>query len=498
MNLRPVRLPALALAALALIPAAPALAASTQESIFEDDYQVLQLGPDEQRRALDDFLALGADTVRSLVLWNQIAPEPGSFGRPKGFDGKDPASYDPARWDRYDDLVRGATQRGMGLLFSPSSPIPAWGSDCGGSAQKRKTCKPDAKLFGNFVQALGTRYSGEYMDENQGGGPLPRVERWSIWNEPNQPGWLTPQFESKAGRKVATAAHRYRALVKASITGLRASGHGSDQILLGETAPIGRTSGTLARRPIPPVDFIRALLCLDRNGRKVRSKECASFSKLAVKGFAHHPYTRGGSQPPRSRTAPGEITVSSSSRLKTVLAQAGRAGRVPRSLPIYYTEFGYQTNPPDRLFGVSLAQQAEYINESDWIAFQDSRIKSVAQYKLFDEPNVASFQTGLRFVSGEVKPAFDAYRLPLWVVSKGSNVRVYGQIRPIEDDVRDLVEVQNDSSGSFVTVETVEVTSRKGHFLVTLPKQSGSWRLRWTPADGGETVVSRLAKAARR
>ena len=47
--------------------------------------------------------------------------------------------------------------------------------------------------------------------------------------------------------------------------------------------------------------------------------------------------------------------------------------------------------------GVPLDKQAEYINESDWIAYKDSRVRSVAQYKLVDEPDVASFQTGLRF-----------------------------------------------------------------------------------------------------
>ena len=497
MTPRPVRI-LMSLLALALVVAPAASASSTQESIFEDDYQVLQLGPDEQRRALDDFLALGADTVRSLVLWNQIAPDPGSTRRPKGFDGRNPAHYNPGLWDRYDDLVRGVQARGMGLLFSPSSPIPAWGSDCSGSATKRRTCKPDPKLFGAFMQALGTRYSGEYQDENQGGGVLPRVERGSIWNEPNQPGWLTPQYESKGGRKVATAAHRYRALVTSAIRALRATGHGSDQILLGETAPIGRTSGTLARRPIPPVNFIREVLCINSRGAKLRTAECRSYRKLSVRGFAHHPYTRGGSQPPRAATAPGEITVSTAGRLKKLLSQGGRARRIPRNLPIYYTEFGYQTNPPDRLFGVKLEQQAEYINEADWIAYQDSRVKAVAQYKLFDEPNVASFQTGLRFVSGELKPAFDAYRLPIWVSRRGSSVRVYGQVRPSEDDVREIVAVQNDASGSFQTVQEIEVLSRKGHFLVTLPNSGSNWRLVWTPSDGGATLTSRVARVARR
>ena len=491
--------------ALGALPAA-ASASSTQESIFEDDFQILQRDADAQRRALDDFVALGADTVRSLVYWNQIAPDPGNRRRPK-VDLADPASYDPAAWDRYDDLVRGVVARGMGLLFSPTAPIPLWASDCTTKdPERRKTCKPDPKLFQQFMTALGTRYSGTYIDENQGNGPLPRVSRFSIWNEPNQPGWLTPQYESKNGRRIATAAHRYRSLVQAAIRGLRASGHGSDEIMLGETAPIGRISGTLARRAMPPAEFIRNLFCIDSRGRKqtgatAKANGCTGYRKLAVTAYAHHPYTRGGSKPPRSKSDPLEITIASTSRLKTLLAQGGRAGRIPRNLPIFFTEFGYQTNPPDRLFGVSFDEQSEYLNESDWIAFRDPRIKSVAQYKLVDEPNVASFQTGLRLIDGTAKPGFDAYRLPLWVLRKGSTVTIYGQVRPAEDDVRELVDVQNQASsdGPWETVTTIEVTSRKGHFLATgVAYKPGKWRLRWTPSDGSPAITSREARASKR
>jgi hypothetical protein len=494
----------LALLALLLLPAT-ALASATQESIFEDDFELLQRGGDAQRTGLNDFSTLGADVVRSLVLWNQVAPAYASKRRPKGFDGRDPAAYDAGMWDRYDDLVRGAQARDMAVLLSPSGPIPAWASECGGSLSNRRVCKPRATDFGKFVQALGTRYSGSYADENQGAGVLPRVERWSIWNEPNQPGWLTPQYESRNGRRVAAAAHRYRALAKSAIAGLRRSGHADDQVLLGETAPIGRTSGTLARRPIPPVDFIRELFCLNRSGRKMtgtaaRDANCRKPGKFSVTGFAHHPYTRGGSQPPRARTLPGEITISTASRLKSLLSKGAKAGRIPRNLPISYTEFGYQTNPPDRLFGVSLPDQAEYINESDWIAFNDDRVVSVAQYKLVDEPNVASFQTGLRFLDGTVKPAFDAYRLPIWVSKQGDGVRVYGQVRPAGDGVRELVEVQNRASenSGFELVQTVEVTSTKGQFTVDLPARAGQWRLRWAPSSGGSILFSRVATTASR
>ena len=43
------------------------------------------------------------------------------------------------------------------------------------------------------------------------------------------------------------------------------------------------------------------------------------------------------------------------------------------------------------------AQQAEYINQSDWIAYNNARVKTVAQYKIVDDESIgAGFQMGLR------------------------------------------------------------------------------------------------------
>jgi hypothetical protein len=476
---------ALLCGALTLAAAAPAAASRTQESIFEDEHQLLELGPATQAGALDDIKSLGADSVRSLVLWSRLAPA--GKRRPRGFKAADPRSYPAAAWDPYDDMVRGASLRELGLILSPSTPAPRWASRC---KRKSPTCKPGPKAYGAFVTALARRYSGAYADENQGGGVLPRVTRWSLGNEPNQPGWLTPQYERRGGRLVPTAAVVYRSLARAGIAGLRAGGHGRDQILLGETAPIGRTSGSLARRPVPPADFLRALFCL-RGAPRV---SCKRFKKLAVTGFAHHPYQRGGSRPPAAPPqARGEITIASPARLRRVLDAAGRARRIPRRLPVYYTEFGFQTNPPDRLFGVRVKLQARYLNQSDWMASKDPRVRAVAQYKLLDEATLSSFQSGLRFVDGRPKPGYAAYKLPIWVSGRGRSVRVYGQVRPAPNATPQAVQIQvRPKGGAFTTVKTVTVRSRYGQFLTRVRPRPGVWRL----VSGG--LVSREAQVARR
>jgi hypothetical protein len=491
------------IAALAFCALAPATAqgAATQESLVEDEQQMLRSGAAARERALDDVVALGADGVRAVVPWAEIAP----VSRPAGFDAADPAAYPAARWDRLDGLVRGAAVRGISLLLSPSTPAPAWASRCGGAPSRRRLC-PSGAQYGAFLRALGRRYSGGYADENEGGGVLPRVRRWSFSNEPNQPSWLRPQFARAGGIAYPAAAVTYRAMVRGGIRGLRASGHGRDQMLLGETSPIGRVTGRLATRPVPPAAFIRTLLCIDRRGRALRGRaaavrDCARPRRLRVTGFAHHPYSQGGSRPPgtKGRRAT-EITIASSGRLARLLDAGARLRRIPRRLPIHYTEFGFQTNPPDLLFGVSPALQAAYVNQSDWIAYRDERIRSVAQYKLADDTAVSSFQSGLRFWDWRPKPSYDAYRLPLWVARKGAaRLRVYGQVRPLPARAVARVQLQNAAlgAGPFRTVRTITVSSANNAFLVTIPRREGRFRLRWA-APGGAVLLSREAVAAAR
>jgi hypothetical protein len=487
----------MALAAVALL-AGPARAATSQQSLVEDELQMLQSGPTARGAALDDAVALGADGIRALVLWRDIAPDPAALKRPKGFHAADPKSYPAANWDALDNLVRLAAARGLAVLLSPSTPIPAWASRCKGTATARATCKPDPTLYRQFLQALGKRYSGSYADED-GGGVLPRVTRWSFSNEPNQPGWLRPQYARVGGRTVPVAADWYRKMALGGIKGLRASGHARDQILLGETAPIGRVSGSLANRPIPPATFIRALLCMDGRGRAITSaaRSCAGLGRFRITGFAHHPYTRGGSQPPTAKGGANEITIASISRLERILDQAARIGRVAKKLPIHYTEYGFQTNPPDRLFGVTPEQQAAYVNQSDYMAYRNPRVRTVSNYKLIDEKDDASFQSGLQYLDGSVKPAWAAWRLPLWVAPRGtSRLWVYGQLRPAAPGLQTAVELQNAplGAGDFQTVQTIPVKSRTNAFLVSVPRREGRWRLHWLVPGGGE-IFSREAVA---
>jgi hypothetical protein len=480
-----------------------ALASTSQESIMQDDGSLLFSGTGQRDATLDEMRALGADTVRVFVFWNAVAPESSSTQLPPGFNGADPTSYPSNLWDRYDGVVRAATSRGLSVILTPTSPSPAWASQCGGSVARRQACKPDPALFGSFLQALGTRYSGSYADENEGGGTLPRVSRWGLWNEPGVGRWLTPQFVRRRGRVVAASPARYRQLATAAIAGLRATGHGSDQILLGETAPIGNTTGKLDTRPVATATFWRDLLCLDRSGHALRGRaaveqECTHPPRLLATAIAHHPYIRGGSRAPLTRPRRDEITIANLGRLQTILAQGARLGRIPRGLPIYYTEYGFQTNPPDKNLGVKLAKQAEYLNQSDWITYRQPAVKGLAQYLLRDDDGTSGFQSGLKFADGRLKPSYAAYRFPVWVVRKGVSVTVFGFVRPAPDGASGVVrmQVRLPKEKNWVTLRSVKPNG-KGFVLATFWSRRGSWRLVWEP-DVGQQEISRVAREANR
>src|SRR5207247_8320729 len=128
------------------------------------------------------------------------------------------------KWDRYDNLVRVADQLGLSILFTITGPAPAWATK--GGPRKPNVFRPDPAAFRDFVTAVGLRYSGAYPDEPDPTGPsrvgglviggltiggraadppapggiLPRVTHWSIWNEPNFPGWLAPGWQRVRSR----------------------------------------------------------------------------------------------------------------------------------------------------------------------------------------------------------------------------------------------------------------------------------------------------------
>jgi hypothetical protein len=177
------------------------------------------------------------------------------------------------------------------------------------------------------------------------------------------------------------------------------------------------------------------MVCLNRRyrqyrGRAARARGCSRVGQIPTSGLAYHPYTlRGG---PRIADRPGDAAIGQLGRVTKTLDALGRRGKLPRELPLWITEFGYQTTPPDPIFGVPLKRAAAFMDVSEWLAFRNERVASYSHYTLLDDgprPGAHPFQrwstwqSGLRFGNGSAKPAvYKAFRLPFLVRQLGPDV----------------------------------------------------------------------------
>ena len=489
--------------------AQPAFGAKFMVSVMQDDNQLVYGTAAMRDNAMRRMRALGVDAVRVTVLWEAVAPN----RRPR--NPRDPKSYPPSRWDRYDDVVRAGARFGVGVYFDVTPPGPRWAHARAPDPANRRTWRPSPREFGRFMQAVGRRYNGQWRDENQTRGQLPRVAWWGIANEPNQGGWLTPQARKIRGRIVPESPHWYRKLLVAGADGLLRSGHGDDLIQIGETAPLG-VKPQSERRPLRPALFIREMFCLDSRLRKLRGasarvRGCGDVGRLAILkrlpklAFAHHPYTKD-LPPTRRDRSRDSLTVANLKALPTLLDRiAARTDLIPAQLPIMLTEFGYETNPPDTFNGVSLEKQAQYLNEGDYAAYRSDRVFGNTQFLLFDVPPRREFprnsqaywftyQSGLFTAQGRPKPSAFAYMLPFVAKRSGGNFLFWGQVRFTPNGANQQVFLQRRASnGSWATVgATVPVTNAVGYWEVTRPAARGErWRAVWAAPDFSNFAASR-------
>jgi hypothetical protein len=512
---------------LALLPliaacwgAAPAHANGVQLSVMMDDDNLVYRSPRTSDRTLDTMAQLGVDYVRVTVLWSVIAERARSTRardrRFKRLGAGNPKAYPAGNWDRYDHLVRSAGARGMGVYFNVTGPGPSWccAKPPRGEERNAATWMPNARQFKLFVEAVGRRYSGRYRDENfRAKRPrdrvLPRVSFWSLWNEPNQGGWLTPQWWH--GR--AYSPMLFRNLYIKGHEGLVATGHGRDTILLGETAPNGKHEKR-SRAPMYPTTFIKTLFCTDGDGNRRSGPGCNAFTEngpLLATAYAHHPYTKDRS-PLQADGSPDAITMANLGTLTGLLDQiAQKTARIQPGIPIALTEFGYETRPPDPYNGVSLAKQADYSNLADLIAWANPRVISQTQFLLRDVAPLKrysrtskrrwfTYQSGLFFNNGKAKPSASAYSFPFVAepVAKSEDGRtayvLWGQARFRPNNARDPIFFQFRAAGTrdWVALGDPVASQVRNYFSAGVtPPGAGDVRAVWGGGQAPYIAVSR-------
>jgi hypothetical protein len=413
---------------------------------------------------------LGVKSLRIELYWHDVAPGANSATKPS-FQATNPASY---AWGAYDAIIPEAHRLGFNVLLTITSPVPRWATS---NHRAPYVTRPDDKDFQEFVTAVALHYG-------------PDVSLYSIWNEPNHPAFLQPQFSSN-GRPAS--GRIYRGLYQAAYTGLQAAGLAHPNVLFGETAPTGfgrvnaRREGVL--HDVAPLAFLREALCL--NAHYVKSRSCGP---LQLTGYAHHAYTKA--VPPtagESSGFPDNVVLGDISRLSRALDLAARAGAIPAHVPMYLTEFGIQSFP-NRFLGVSAAVQAERDAWAEQIAWSNPRVAAFSQYLLQDDPNVSrpgasvhggvtGFQTGLEYANGRPKPLYSGWPVPLSVQRRAHGYAFWGDVRPTAGPTQLTLLVKLAHAKSYRTLRVVH-TDGQGYWAFSSPVRGEVWRVRWVSPGG--------------
>jgi hypothetical protein len=346
--------------------AAPATAAPGISYGLTDDAWLAN-GPGTVDDRVETLRHIGVHVVRYTLRWDQIAAT-----RPAtATDPQDPA-YD---WSAADPVLDALHAAGIDVVVQLLG-TPSWAN----GGKPSNYAPTSAATFAGFTTAAARRYSW--------------AQKWLIWNEPNQARWLRP---TSAAVYVARLLNPAYIAIHDTITGAKVAGGG--------TAPRGSTGG------VSPVAWLTAM----HN----------AGARLDV--VAHNPYPLDPKHETPLRGGCAKCTTISMATL------ARLENLVKKDFPrarIWLTEYGYQTNPPDRILGVSPALQARYLSEGAYAAYHSPRVDLLIQFLYRDEPTISRFQSGLVTLGDKPKPALSAFELPLAQTARtGTTTTLWGQLR---------------------------------------------------------------------
>lgn len=506
----------------ALLAAAPAAASTTQLAMFESP-NIQYQDPYVQLALLR---SLGVDILRVPVVWSSIAPDSSSRTAPE-FNAADPAGYPASNWAPYDRLVRDAAADGIAVDLMPTGGAPLWAtangappcSTVGGTVQVcfDSDFFPGATAYGQFVAAVGARYSGSYIPSGSTSA-LPRASFWELWNEANWGPSLSPQYDDSS---VPVSANIYRGLLAAGWSALEQTGHGEDTIISSGLSQSGSAHVGL-RGTSAPLTFLRTLYCVNASFRELRGAAaheagCPTSRSghrqfradnpalFKLSGIGIHPYPYGEPPTKAQYPNPNDVEFAEMPHLITTIDRLQRTYGSRARMKIYNTEYGYLTGY------ASPQNEAKYLNWAEFLSYKNPRVASFDQFELED---ATWFPSALVTSAGQPKPAFYSYQLPVWLpvtrTKRRRALKVWGDARGANTATADgqgtqYVWIQFERRGTrqYRTVKRVRVTNPRGYFEVSvrLPS-SGAVRLAWEyptsdprlydPFDSGQWSYSRV------
>ncbi len=504
-----------AAALIACAPTPPASAAGL-ETIVQDDATLLHRSPKQVTASIARLKELGVDRVRLTANWSVLTRDTEAERAPV-FDAADPAAYEQARWRGLDRAVVAASDAGLDVLIDIGFWAPHWAADDPPGPRARTNVQPEA--YAAFVKAVLRRYDGLFVpgpdagpapprsqDEQlldnlfgpRGGDaadaalklvPLPKVTQFALWNEPNHPSLLLPQWRSTGSGFRPASPAVYRRMIAAAVPAGRAV-RPDAELLIGNTSSSGGRPGSGA---VPPLRFLRELACVDRALEPLNTRACADFEPIDGDGYAHHPYSRNRRPDLRARKdRPDDVGIAELGKLSALLDALAAAGRIAPGLrQIHVTEFGYETEPIKGRPTLSQATQARWLPWAERVASETPGVVSFAQFLLRDQPAArekvsdsparafGQYGTGLEQADGTPKLAATSFVAGLFAAPAGpGRAELWVRLRLGTGPRTVAVEVLNDAVW---------------HTVATQPPEGGPATRSFT-MDGRDAVTRTVAR----
>jgi len=357
------------LACLVLAAAPRAHAAKGMEVAIEDDPVFVNQYYYDRERALQQAVELGVTRIRVNLGW---AP---SMGGQQNL--RFPPSLPRYNFTQVDGLIDAAARYGIRIQLTLTGPAPAFAT----GNHRVGPYQPNGKQFGKFASVVAAHFRG-------------RIDRYSIWNEPNYRGWIDPlRQEPSIYRDLYI--NGYNAIKKANPRA---------KVLIGETVPY-----SIRRLAQSPIAFLRAVLCVDGSYHRVRG--CKGPKTLRADGYAHHPYEF--KHPPNYRY-PGQdnATLGSIKNLTRALDKLKKARVLKPNrgshMPLYFTEYGYFASGKRR---IPANKHAAWLKQGFGMALKTPRVKEMLQYLLVQPPQRfrgAFFDTSILAQNGATLSPFSS------------------------------------------------------------------------------------------
>ncbi|MCB8914434.1 MAG: hypothetical protein H6532_01175 [Thermoleophilales bacterium] len=351
----------------------------------------------------------GATMTRVILYWRYVAPE----NRPSNWNPTDPGDSH-YNWSAYDQQIQMAHRAGVVPMVQVYL-APKWAERCRSSVPG--TCNPNPVEMAKFAKAAAKRYSGNYNG-------LPRVRFWQPWNEPNLGGFFRPQIRN--GRKVSPLL--YRAMLNRFAAAVK-SVDSSNLVVGGGLAPLKVSSS------IGPLDFTRRVLCMTGRRNPVHQRGCNAKGRFDI--WSTNPFTTGG--PTHQSAGPDDVSLGDLPELRRLINRSRAAGRVTsnnRSIPLWVTEFSWDSKPTDP-GGVPMGILTRWTSEAMfrawkagvtrffWLSLRDwARPKGVPFNETID---AGLYFRGATIAKDRPKRNLQAFRFPFVSFPSRKGISIWGR-----------------------------------------------------------------------